>query len=283
MNPNKKEILKIRKEFSGFIEKISRIGKQLELMSKDTSSRLINIQNELEKTMTPFIDAIKDLPNDLEYSQKNYLFYNGWYISYDMSISDVKLMAELISKNKIQDLEILLLNHAKNLIPEIKKKIHLEFSDREKIISDAISAHDEKRFTLSIPIFLIQAEGICQEILKTSPYFTRGKKGGDIFIKKKIEEVLNRYSVKGIKPKFDSITNIFLNHLLNETEITKKTNGISVKSQGVQRQSIIHGWNINYPNEKNSLKAICFLNYIICLKSIFENMNNFMKEISKKL
>lgn len=282
MNPNKKEMLKVGKEFSEFKEKISKIGKKLKLMSKEISSEFINIQNELEKAMAPIIDAIKDLPTELEYSQKNYLFDNGWYISYDMSISDVKLMAELKRKNKIQDLEILLLNHAKNLIPEIKKKIHLEFPDREKIISDAISAHDEKRFTLSIPIFLIQAEGICREILETSPYFTRGKKGENI-IKKKIEEVLNRYSVKGIRPKFDSITNIFLNHLLNETEITKKTNGISVKSQGVHRQSIIHGWNINYPNEKNSLKAICFLNYIICLKLIFENMNNFMKEISKKL
>lgn len=272
---NNKEISKLSKEFSKTVKKYQELGKII-------SNKFSSIQNELKQAIAPLIDEIKNLPAELKYSQKHYLFDNGWYIPFDIPIFKVKKIAELIRKKQIKELEVLLSHQATALIPEMKKKINKDFPHREKIINDALSAHEEKLFTLSIPIFLIQAEGICHEILETSPYFTRGKKGLNK-IEKKIGKELSKYSVKGIKPKFDTLTNLFLNHLLNETEITKKTKRIRTKSQLINRQSIIHGGNINYPSEKNSLKAICFLNYIIWLKSIFEKINNFMKDISKSI
>lgn len=281
INVLSKELPNIGKKLNQDYEEIRKIGKAIS-----------EIQKTWKVQISPFINtftnAIKDLPENLSYSQRNYLFEKGWYVSLDMKISAINEISNLIKENKIKEIEVILITYAKNLIPKVKKRVKKEFPHREGIISDAFQAHHEKRFALSIPVLLIQAEGICKEIIDISPYFITRKKGVKE-IEQKIDNELSKYSIIGVKPRLDSYTELFLQQLLNETEITKSTKNMNRKKkiykkyQFINRQSIIHGKDIDYPSEVNSLKAICFLNYIIELKMIFKKMNEFSENIKNSL
>jgi len=180
---------------------------------------------------------------------------------------------------------IKLINYSKSKIPEIREKVGKYFPKRIKIINDALNAHEKNIYTLSIPILLIQAEGICKEIINITPFINVKSRKKYLKMQEKINEKINKLEINGISVRVDSITDILLKYLLSETDINrsmksiirKKKNG--KKYNSLNRDYILHGDDLKYANKTNSYKVISFLNYIIDLKGIFENMENFKSDL----
>lgn len=261
---------------------ISDLGKRVsEVFEEITkwSEGIENIIKPIEEVGLQVRKAIEKLPEELSYSQREYLFEEGWYLSGDIPISYPRLIKDLIDKKDFKKLEKLLINYSKSKIPEIREKVGKYFPKRTKIINDALNAHEKNKYTLSIPILLIQAEGICKEIINITPFMSVKSRKKFLKMQEKINEKLNKLEIDGISVRIDSITNILLKYLLSETDINKSMNSIIEKKKKdkkykpLNRDYIVHGDDFKYANKTNSYKVISFLNYIIDLKDIFENMD----------
>lgn len=278
MNFEKLGIFKIIKDFEQIKEQMVNLAKPA-----------IEFQKIIEKSTSDLLEAIKKIPSDLSYSQKEYLFEKGWCLSLDTPINYPGKIRNLIDEKKDKELEKLLINYTKSIIPNIKEKVRKSFLSRKKIVDDALKAHEESRYILSIPLLLIQAEGICREIINISPFLGGRNIKSLSKIKDKLGKKLNQYQFNGIKLKIDSLTEILLQSLLNETDINTNVDRIKKKQkkdkkyQSLNRNYIIHGWSVNYASEVNSYKAISFLNFIIDLKYIFKNIENQKAEYERTI
>ena len=263
------------------IQNISNLGKRASEVYEELtkySEGIGNIFKSIEEVGLQASKAFKKIPEELSYSQREYLFEEGWYLSEDLPINYPRLIKDLIDKNDYKKLEKLLINYSNSKIPEIREKLGKYFPKRLKIINDTLNAHEKNIYTLSIPILLIQAEGICKEIINITPFINVKSRKKYLKMQEKINEKLNKLEINGISVRVDSITDIFLEYLLSETDINRSMKSIikqkkkNKKYNPLNRDYILHGDDFKYANEKNSCKAISFLNYIIDLKGIFENM-----------
>lgn len=254
---------------------------------KKMSEIVEEYQNNIKEFTSELAEIIKNAPSDLTYSQKEYLFEKGWYLSGNLPINYPRVIRDLIDKKQYEELEKILIEYIKNIIPEIKEKIKKSFPNRKKIFEEALKAHEENRYILSIPILLIQAEGICRETINISPFLGGRNTKGLSKIKDKLEEKLSRYSFGGINLRVDSFTEILLQYLLNETDINRNINKAEKKQEkdrkykSLSRNYIIHGFSVDYANEANSYKAISFLNFILDLKNIFKDIENRKAEFER--
>ena len=265
-------------------QNISNLGKRVSEVFEELSKYsegIGNIFKSIEEIGLQTSKAFKKIPEELSYSQREYLFEEAWYLSEDLPINYPRLINDLIDKNDFKKLEKLLINYSNSKIPEIREKVGKYFPKRLKIIKDALNAHKKNIYTLSIPILLIQAEGICKEIINITPFINVESRKNYLKMQKKINEKLNKLEINGVSVRADSITDIFLEYLLSETDTNRSRKSIikqkekNKKYKPLNRDYILHGDDFKYANEKNSCKAISFLNYIIDLKGIFENMDNF--------
>jgi len=261
-------------------QNISNLGKRVSEVFEELSKYsegIGNIFKSIEEIGLQTSKAFKKIPEELSYSQREYLFEEAWYLSEDLPINYPRLINDLIDKNDFKKLEKLLINYSNSKIPEIREKVGKYFPKRLKIIKDALNAHKKNIYTLSIPILLIQAEGICKEIINITPFINVESRKNYLKMQKKINEKLNKLEINGVSVRADSITGIFLEYLLSETDTNRSRKSIikqkekNKKYKPLNRDYILHGDDFKYANEKNSCKAISFLNYIIDLKGIFES------------
>ena len=118
------------------------------------------------------------------------------------------------------------------------------FSHRMKILKEAVAAHIEGRFELSIPTLLPQIEGIIADI---SEHAGRMKFKN---LKDYVESIFVRNS------RFDRIGKTFyLSTLLEDFEWQDSIPFFS-------RNAILHGADTNYASASNSLRLILILNQL---------------------
>jgi hypothetical protein len=124
--------------------------------------------------------------------------------------------------------------------------MRIDYPLRADIICDAFNAHKRGEYSLSVPVFLIQAEGICMDITKYPLYKKRNKIP---FIAEYVQKI----------PEPASIFLYPFTQLL-PTTVSEKDRGLNFK--GLNRHQVLHGESVDYGTEKNSYKAISLLTYI---------------------
>lgn len=137
-------------------------------------------------------------------------------------------------------------NYTEDHLAEIEQALCKSFPKRTYIFKDSFNAHRQEQYTLSIPIFLAQAEGISFDAFKCSPYATKNRK--------KFEN----------SPHFATLKEdpLCLPLLKNDTI---KASSTMVPPGALNRHAILHGASTEYPTKLNSLKAISLL---ACIKSL---------------
>lgn len=117
-------------------------------------------------------------------------------------------------------------------------------------VQDAFEAHKNKKYTLSIPILLLVAEGIATEFDKKNNIYTnKDRSNGGIKIK------------KAVRDYYTKTNHLFLSDLdilekIIEKKIYENTDKVA-SDKILNRNEIIHGLNENYDTEVASLQ--CFL------------------------
>ncbi|MBN1602285.1 MAG: hypothetical protein JW915_11790 [Chitinispirillaceae bacterium] len=155
---------------------------------------------------------------------------------------------------------------SETMIMRIDKKINLiesslsdHFPHRKKIITEAFLLHREKRYIASVPLFLIQTEGIFSERFTKSFYSRRPDRAV------KINEVL--------KENLGDAFNSFFSQTLIENEFgsASKRDKLEHKIRGPNRNGIMHGEqnHLDYGTRINSYKSISLFAYVGWMASTY--------------
>lgn len=126
-------------------------------------------------------------------------------------------------------------------------KNRIQNDKRIKILEEAINAHFEGRYFLSVPIFFIQIEGIICEKFDHKKNFSK--------------KDLEKYLLKANEEDSPDEINIFLNMLI-ENQYKNFYHGDEF-SFDFNRHAIFHGEDLSYGNEVISLKSILILDFIL--------------------
>lgn len=135
-------------------------------------------------------------------------------------------------------------------------KTHKLFTkQRMRIIYDALEAHKEKKFTLSIPSLLPQIEGIITEYIKNKP-------GEKIPMSKSLKKAQKAIGLQG--ETFG--TDTFLYFMEEQLYVDTDTLGKKRNRKNLNRHGILHGKYPGYPDCTRSLKCFMILDVICSFK-----------------
>ena len=223
--------------------------------SVETMIKLINFfkKNKLELTQE-FYDKFKGINNKLF---KDYFFINkyGWFPDKEIYLYYYFFILILKDDEKESKVNEILSKHTKKNIKKIKFRLLKKYPKLTQNINEAFEAHKNSKYTLSIPAFLIMVDHICYTSFNES-FYSKGK------IKRLVKNNLKP------NPKYRNFYKAFFKPFIenlpimyNSTERNENDSKL-IEDFGYNRHEIMHGLNINYYNEVNSLKIISLLNYI---------------------
>lgn len=215
------------KKFQQSMQPIFNIQKINPIFNVITSlTQFQQINKQLEKLPERTQRAIMILANE------------GWFIE---SETPIRLLLDTEYKS-IEDIEELFILHYENNLDSIEKNLIERFPSRASILKEAFYAHKKEMYALSVPIFLIQSDGICFDLTECLLFYRKNE------LNKYIESNLTSIFLRPLKEKIPLIQ--------NEKERDKGFNKMN-------RHMILHGECINYPTKINSLKAISLMAYLL--------------------
>jgi len=214
------------------------------------------VVEQVEESWRPYISMLaaapeffKQLPGELRPGILE-MAKRGWYISAEMSIPELRELCNLAEAGKWERLDSMMQIWIEQEIQGITLRACTRFPRRKKILKDVMVAHTERKYSLSVPVLLIQTEGMCIDTFE-------GKK---LFQTKDGVPVIGDY----IKQYADSpLSEVFLFPLQVQLGLTA-TEGIRAQfPEAPNRHEIIHGIDIEYPIEITSQKVISLMEYFV--------------------
>lgn len=195
----------------------------------------------------------------------------GWYVSYlNAAISGIIELADMIDNEQFEQVEIEIQDFAKTQIDKTLHQVESNWPHRLEILRDAFQAHRQGLYTLSIPVLLAQADGISKEIFGVQLY---KKESGAPKTKKVVEQYATQYYDWLIEP-----LRVVSSVAVNTKDRDKKREEDSLYGP-LNRHGVLHGIDIDYATEANSLRAIMLINYLADVKRILdtagENTNDY--------
>ena len=176
------------------------------------------------------------------------LAYSGWFLPEDLPMADFIKFAELVESDGTANVDEELSGFLRTNLKLIEERLLEQHSNRVEVLSSAFSAHKEGHYYLSVPVFLIQADGICHEFLGVQLF---QKQGGSPATAK----VLERFEANPFLWAYLEPLRILL-------PLNKNTDEIGEEEMSFNRHAIVHGLSNTYGTEINSLKAISLIAYV---------------------
>ncbi len=173
---------------------------------------------------------------------------HGWFLDLEMIPSEIFELKDAFIAGDDKEAESTLVEHFKGRLSEIEKSIIDKFPHRKKILMAAFRAHKRREYELSIPVLLVQADGICYDIIKTDLF---GKQNN----KPKTANHVKQY-VSG------TLDEALLQSLAQRLPISASKQERDDDFNELNRHMVLHGVSLDYGTEVNSLKAISLINYV---------------------
>ena len=258
-------------------DKIFQICKQFnelsEQLSKSVNARLSEFKipmENLQTTLTNFANEYQKMPPKIRYVQ-NFLARRGWYLSGSSDLKDILQLYNFIQDGNEKAVERFMISHAKDEIEQISKGLSYSYPKRFPLLNDAFNAHNNQLYSLSIPVFLAQADGISHEILGVSFYSKVSSENGKGISEPKTKRALKRKLVNKVDHS-DAIEIFFLRPLEVLSSIAFGTDQRNKEKDNdpyfgpLNRHGVLHGIDLDYNTEANSLRLIFLLDYLTNLK-----------------
>ena len=141
-----------------------------------------------------------------------------------------------------------MVNHINENLEYISRNIFDRFPERRKILQSGFDAHKQHDYYASIPIFLSQADGLCNQITGYKFYSKE----------KKIPKIAR--SVNGLKK--GTFSYITLQPLTICNSITANEDESNLYEGLLNRHKVLHGISLDYGTEVNSCKSISIINFV---------------------
>jgi hypothetical protein len=218
-------------DFSEIVKPLSYFQNTIDEFSNVFKGITSDLQKNFEKLPEKFKSAIMILANE------------GWFISNDISL---ELLLK-VNHNRIDEVEEELILYYEENFVLIQEKLIEAFPNRASILSKAFDAHKNEIYELSIQIFLIQADGICLDLINRNFFGERDS-----------EKFFENYIKSNV---FNTITEMFFMPLKERIPLVQNKQQRSENFNKLNRNLILHGCT-DYANKINSLKSISFMNYL---------------------
>lgn len=201
----------------------------------------------LSAAFEQFNVAIEQLPGRMRDALSN-LGQAGWYLDPEMSLPEIFEFGSVLASRHPDAGERELADYYRERLEAIQRALAARHPHRARILDSAFAAHARGEFDLSVPVFLAQADGICQEAVSLSPYSLRNHR-----------PQLASYAQSLAA---DSIRAAALHPLTGPLPLTVSASDRGSVFDALNRHQVLHGESVSYGSEINSLKAISFINYI---------------------
>lgn len=89
---------------------------------------------------------------------------SGWFIDAEMSLPTIRRLHEAMSSGRDSKAEQWLVDYYRREGAAICERLCAHHPARAALILDAYRAHEEGRYALSIPVFLLQADGLAHDL-----------------------------------------------------------------------------------------------------------------------
>lgn len=256
--PQHNEVLRqIEDHFKQFnqqiVQELGRAGKVI-------SDSIKRSTKELASSLCKMLHELSEKERKVQY----HCIRTGWYFSYlDAAISGIIELADMIDNEQFEQVEMEIQNFAKTQIDKTLHQVESHWPHRVQIISDAFQAHRQGLYTLSIPVLLAQADGISNEIFGVQLY----KKQSDT---PKTKKVVDQYPIQHYGWFIEPLR-IVTSVAVNTKHRDKKREEDSLYGP-LNRHGVLHGIDIDYATEANSLRAIMLVNYLAHVKKILNTL-----------
>lgn len=190
----------------------------------------------------------------------------GWYPSLEVDLDWYNNIAELVKEGRLQQLDGRMAEVARyhvSLVRELARECYL---DRYELISDGLEAHEQGKYSLSIPVMLAQADGICFEFLGSQLY---SKESRLPRTRAKVRQKIRELPLTDYERDSDIFLHIVLDLLHRGTSImdgTKVRQAERLKDSTygpLNRHGVMHGTETDYTTEENSLRAVMIVHCIM--------------------
>jgi hypothetical protein len=204
-----------------------------------------------------FIDDNKRIARLYEDSIRKFFAGRGWYVAGSFYGKQYPWLEKAIKENREAEVEEFLQRHIRSQINEIRHDACAKWPHRASIINDAFDAHTKATYTLSVPVLLAQADGICYEIFEAF-LFT--------YYSGKINEKINNlvHSDTSFTPLAGSFLGLLIevSGLRMDTKKRDELEGSGVSISPLNRNGVLHGIDCDYGSESNSLRSIALLSFL---------------------
>ena len=175
----------------------------------------------------------------------NTLMQNGWYPPSDASSVEVRLLAEGFEEDT-ESANHVLIERYRSGLDDIESSLRSTFPNRVDILGDAFEAHRQEKYNLSVPLLLIQADGVWLDRCSRNLF-----SGG---VNSAVDDLVNKVPDITIREVARAL-------LYKEWPLVLSSKNRSIGFSELHRHQIIHGEVTDYGTEENSLKAVAFLNF----------------------
>ena len=196
------------------------------------------------------VDAVVLRCEELHEQRKEYLHAlsaSGWFLGPDTPVTQLQVLRDSLGTNGGIERSTIEL-YFQERMDSIESELSEAYPRRRHILHDAFEAHKAGKYTLSVPVFLSQADGIWRD------QFGRHFFGRDAR-KSTLQDCLKNVQLQ------------YVVTMLNLLEPRKKNNNQLWASEterdssftALNRHQVLHGEDVDYAKEENSLKAISLL------------------------
>jgi hypothetical protein len=198
----------------------------------------------------PVQKAVDELNETVEHVQ-SYLVDRGWYLPVGLfALSRVREISNMVEKDEHKKVEAFMHKYAESrVVPAVREAAPELFPRREEIIRQTLEAHENEHYTLTVPTFLSQAEGMFFEGLESHFY----------------DEDEREESLRQLKRDPDTAFAILtMDHLFRPGPLHEDYSGnprevARSRDSSFNRHLILHGHSTDYHTEANSLRAIALV------------------------
>ena len=218
---------------------------------------------ETQRFVKKFLEENKLIAGLYKDTIRKYLADRGWYVAGSLYGNQYPALEEAIKENRDSEVEDFLQSHVRSRVQEIQRDACERWPNRSRIMNDAFEAHSNGKYTLSVPVFLAQADGICYEILKAYLFTNYSGK-----VVQQVKELEREH------PSTTPLARSFLELLLEASGLRMNTRrrdklkaaGVSISP--LNRPGVLHGIDSDYGTESNSLRSISLLSFLVEVDSI---------------
>lgn len=246
--PPENPLSEISLSMARFAEIFAPLVNQVQAMMLDTANQL---RDSLLPVFTALAEAgvrLKKLPDELKPAISE-MAKRGWYISAEMGISELQEFRSAIESEDFEHLDDSMQSWIDAEIENILRRACRQFPNRQSIISSAIRAHISGDFSLSVPVLLIQTEGMCIETFGVKLFSTNN---GIPAMRSVVEDLID-----------SPLSEVFLLPMQEQFGITAKEKIRHQFPEAPNRHEILHGIDTGYMSRKTSSKALSLLEYFL--------------------